>query len=417
MKKLISLMICLLLIISISVPAFASETENNTPSDHSDVETQAPPAETEPPSSETQAPPAETDPPSTETQAPSEETAPPSTNPPAGTEAPEGHIHVWGTGTVTTEATCTTDGIRTYICSCGTTATETIRATGHTYDNVCDPECNTCKATREIQHNTTGWHHSWEGHWRSCTLCKAKLDFGNHFAGPAATEEQDQLCLTCGMVLTPKKSHQHSYSTKWTSDETGHWYACESCQEKKDFNYHEYDDLCDPDCNICGFASPTAHSFDETWSHNEEGHWSFCVLCDEKTPVEAHTADPNVPETEAQLCTVCGYELAPAKEHVHEGAPHWSHDGESHWKICQCGEILDKVPHSWDAGTENEDTTITYRCSDCGAEMTEGEPKEPASFSLTTLLAILLAGCAAVAVVLSLVLHKGNKKNGRFVKN
>ena len=173
MKKLISLMICLLLIISITVSAFATETEGASQAEDSAVETQAspaetnppstetqaPPAETDPPSTETQAPPTETDPPSTETQAPSEETDPPGTNPPSGTETPESHIHVWGTGTVTTEATCTTDGIRTYICSCGTTATETIRATGHAYDNVCDPECNTCKATTN-NYNVIFFHNS-----------------------------------------------------------------------------------------------------------------------------------------------------------------------------------------------------------------------------------------------------------------
>lgn len=47
------------------------------------------------------------------------------------------HTHSY-TSSVTTEATCTTDGVRTYTCSCGDGYTEKITATGHTYfDGVC----------------------------------------------------------------------------------------------------------------------------------------------------------------------------------------------------------------------------------------------------------------------------------------
>lgn len=42
------------------------------------------------------------------------------------------HEHTWDAGKVTTEATCTTDGVKTYTCSaCGATKTEAIKATGH----------------------------------------------------------------------------------------------------------------------------------------------------------------------------------------------------------------------------------------------------------------------------------------------
>ncbi|MGM9552679.1 MAG: hypothetical protein ACI3V2_00100, partial [Faecousia sp.] len=44
------------------------------------------------------------------------------------------HTHTWDEGTVTTEATCTTDGVMTYTCgSCGETMTAAIPATGHDY--------------------------------------------------------------------------------------------------------------------------------------------------------------------------------------------------------------------------------------------------------------------------------------------
>lgn len=320
--------------------------------------------------------------------------------------------------TVTKEPTCQETGVKTHACSiCDYSFTEELaKLTTHTYDNACDPECNVCKATREIQHKfDSGWKRDWKEHWHVCSICKIKTDVGDHFPGPAATEERDQLCLTCGMLMTPRLNHEHKYASTWTSDETGHWYACEGCEDQKEFAYHEYDDLCDPDCNICGFASPTAHSFDETWSSDETGHWTVCVLCGEVKETEAHTADPNAAETDAKLCTVCGFEMAPAQEHVHEAAGDWLSDGEQHWKTCECGEVMDSAAHGWDEGTENEDTTITYVCTACGAEKTEGEPKEPSSFPAGLVFIALVV--AAVGLVVALILLLRTKKQaGMFIK-
>ena len=53
------------------------------------------------------------------------------------------HEHSY-TSAVTTAATCTTDGVRTYTCSCGDSYTESIPATGHSY---VDGVCTVCGAT------------------------------------------------------------------------------------------------------------------------------------------------------------------------------------------------------------------------------------------------------------------------------
>ncbi|MCD7766230.1 MAG: hypothetical protein LUH53_06910, partial [Lachnospiraceae bacterium] len=51
--------------------------------------------------------------------------------------------HSWDEGTVTTEATCSEDGVKTYTCTvCGKTKTEKIEATGHSYEAVVtEPTC------------------------------------------------------------------------------------------------------------------------------------------------------------------------------------------------------------------------------------------------------------------------------------
>ncbi|MCD7847331.1 MAG: hypothetical protein LUG49_04810 [Oscillospiraceae bacterium] len=59
---------------------------------------------------------------------------------------PDTVIHTWGEGVVTTEATCTEDGVKTYTCTvCGETKTETIPATGHSTEiqNAVDATCTT----------------------------------------------------------------------------------------------------------------------------------------------------------------------------------------------------------------------------------------------------------------------------------
>lgn len=52
----------------------------------------------------------------------------------AATEATEAHEHSYKE-TVTTPATCTEDGVKTYTCECGDTYTEAIPATGHSFTN------------------------------------------------------------------------------------------------------------------------------------------------------------------------------------------------------------------------------------------------------------------------------------------
>jgi hypothetical protein len=56
------------------------------------------------------------------------------------------HTHAWDSGTVTQVATCTSNGVKTYSCSCGQTKTETINATGH----------NWVEQTTTVHHDAVG---------------------------------------------------------------------------------------------------------------------------------------------------------------------------------------------------------------------------------------------------------------------
>ena len=55
-----------------------------------------------------------------------------------GCPGPVNTVDVWDDGVVTTEPTCTTEGVKTYTCSNGETRTESIPALGHDFGNWTD---------------------------------------------------------------------------------------------------------------------------------------------------------------------------------------------------------------------------------------------------------------------------------------
>ena len=382
--------------------------------------------------------------------------------------------HTWDGGTETTKATCQQDGVKTYTCTaCSAEKTETIQKTGihswsktdsaaehscsvcgvkenhsfkeeitkqptckkdgngskkkycsvcgysetivlpklttHTYDSACDPECNVCGRQREIEHTFTKvWSKGYDGHWHECTKCGEKADFSKHIAGPAATEEKDQVCTVCSYVITARKEHKHTYETQWTSDKVGHWHACtgKTCTMEKDYGAHVFDNDCDPDCNTCGYERENSHSYDtEGWQTTNFEHWNICSACGEESKHEKHVPGPEASEDNAQVCTVCNYELAPKLEHTHDFGPEYIGNDENHWQECECGELSVPEAHVWDAGTKTGKKTMTYRCTLCAEEKTEAVSS---GFPwLTVVLVILALICIGGIVVLAIMLKRG----------
>ena len=160
-----------------------------------------------------------------------------------------------------------------------------------------------------------------------------------------------------------------------------------------------------------GYETDTAHSFGKKWVSDEEGHWQVCENCGEKSKAEAHNPDPNAGEYDAVLCTVCDYEISPAVEHVHVFTEDWLTDDMSHWKQCECGETEELAPHSWDEGTKDRDT-ITYRCTECGAEQVEIVEKEGLpGWVLPVLLGLIVVLIVIIVIVL---LIPSDKFKGKY---
>ena len=111
--------------------------------------------------------------------------------------------HAWDEGAVTTEPTCTEDGVKTYTCSlCGETRTEPVPATGHTSDEgvvTTEPTCTedgvktyTCTVCGQVlkTESIPATGHSW-GDWVLTT--EPTLD---------ADGVETRTCQTCGATET-----------------------------------------------------------------------------------------------------------------------------------------------------------------------------------------------------------------------
>lgn len=388
----------------------------------------------------------------------------------------ETRTHIWDEGTVTKEASCTAAGEKTFTCPCGESKKEAIPVSGHsfsdwvntekkhsrecsgcgqiesgnhswkeeivkkpsckeagstkktceecgysisvimeklkehTYENACDPDCDVCGTKRNVSHKYgNSWSRDSSGHWHECTKCGEKTDFNKHYPGPAATEKEAQVCITCDYVIQEKLNHTHEFAKKWSKDETGHWHACEGCDEEQDFAKHIYDNDCDEECNICEYERKDVHSVEETWQSNEKTHWKVCELCTKKLELDSHIPGLEATEDAPQLCTVCGYEIAPAAEHTHDFSSLWMKDADNHWKVCTCGEQSVPFPHSWDEGQKGGKNSVIFTCEDCGEERMEVSSGFPWWIPVILIILVLVAGGVAYFL---LVLPK--QQSGKF---
>lgn len=311
--------------------------------------------------------------------------------------------------------TCKEGGNTRKTCTvCGYSVNElTDKLKDHTYENDCDPECDVCGAKRNASHKYgNSWSRDASGHWHECTKCGEKVDFKKHYPGPAATEKEDQVCITCDYVLQERLEHTHKYDKKWSSDESGHWHICEGCDKEADFAAHSYDDACDERCNICDYEREDAHSLSEEWNSNDKSHWRVCEVCGDKIALDAHVPGPEATETDPQLCTVCNYMIAPVAEHTHDFSSGWEKTAENHWKECECGEQSVPFPHSWDSGHKGSKNSMIYSCSDCGYERMEVTQSGLPWWIPVILIVLVLAAGAAAYVFLVLP----RQQTGKFSK-
>lgn len=256
--------------------------------------------------------------------------------------------HTWEFVEVTQAATCTATGTQTVRCvTCGREKSEEIPVTDHNYGafETVDGEnhshtCADCGHVETLVHSYTDqYSHDAHGHSLVCDDCGAPQEPQDHVPGPEATGSDPQLCTVCGRMLKAALNHVHSYPEEWITDEYGHWYGCEFCEDRSEQAFHSFNSVCDDTCDVCGYVRVPTHDFSDVLTSDESGHYYPCHGCDEKKAFAAHTPGAAASISAALNCTVCGYELAPRVAHDHQ----YTVENGKHYHICECGETTPDV--------------------------------------------------------------------------
>ena len=317
--------------------------------------------------------------------------------------------HDWDEGVITTEPTCTKDGVKTYTCKdCKITKTEEVKALGHDYskDWTIDKKA-TCTEEGSKSHH--------------CTRCGSKVDttvipktshnFDNGVITTKATCKKDGVkTYTCKGCKTTKteviKALCHDYSKDWTVDkkatcteEGSKSHHCTRCDSKIDVTVipktsHNYDEgviTTSPTCTKSGVKTFTCkdckttkteviealgHNYSKEWTVDkkatctEEGSKSYhCTRCDEKTgvtviPKTSHNFDNGVITT-APTCTKDGVKTFTCKDcktTKTEVINALGHDYSSDWTIdkkATCTESGSKSHHCARCDSKTDVTVIS----------------------------------------------------------
>ena len=229
--------------------------------------------------------------------------------------------HSWNDGEVTTPATCTTDGVKTYTCKvCSETKTETIKASGHTVveDAAKEPTCTEtgltagkhCSVCNEVLEAQTVIPA--KGHSMTKTEAKAATctEAGNNAYWT---------CETCGQMFKDEQGTQptnvaaetikaldHDFTGAWVNtDAAGHYHKCTRCDATDTVIKHTFNGKpCNEEdkCNDCGYVKLAGqHTWGEkTYKWNEIFKCTAttaCTSCNQGLQVIVDGVKTTVPAT------------------------------------------------------------------------------------------------------------------------
>ena len=218
--------------------------------------------------------------------------------------------HSWNDGEVTTPATCTTDGVKTYTCKvCSETKTEPIKASGHSLTKV-EAVAATC---------TEGGNNE----YYTCSVCKKV------FKADKTTETTvaDETLAALGHKLTKTEAKAATCTEAGNSE----YYTCGNCG--KFFSDADGKNEIAKDSWV---IKALDHDFTGAWVNTDAaGHYHKCSRCDATDTVVKHTFNGK-PCNEEDKCTVCGYVKA-AGVHAWGTAEYkWSDDYKSCTATVKC---------------------------------------------------------------------------------
>ena len=155
------------------------------------------------------------------------------------------------------------------------------------------------------------------------------------------------LTLTLNGCKLMEDSHQHTFSSEWSYDQTYHWHK--------------------PTCGHVVISDKAEHTF---------GEWEIKIQ-----PTETK------PGRRVRQCSVCEYEedeILPIVEHQHTFSSDWTTNSNYHWHEATCGHdaTTEKQPHTFGewvvdkAATSEEEGLRHKNCTLCNYRVEEVIPRE-----------------------------------------
>ena len=181
-------------------------------------------------------------------------------------------------------------------------------------------------------------------------------------------------CANCTAVITPAKSNHEA------NEDDGDCTTAITCKN----------------CTTVMTDANAAHSFTETWQNDETQHWHACknTGCTKTDVKENHISSGPATEAAANKCTVCGYVIEDQLNHDHDYKTQ-KNDEINHWMECDCGAKENVAAHT--AAIDDNDCTTATLCSVCNYEMTPAKADHEANAdddNCTT--AVTCKNCATV---------------------
>jgi len=174
------------------------------------------------------------------------------------------------------------------------------------------------------------WESNESVHWKKCTVngCTFSAASGEHSFDVGEADSFGnfyEVCTICGYKVT---KHEHVYSKDYSFDDTYHWYACNGteCSEiadKKEHSLMEYTlsngGVEIAKCSSCAYVKERlhVHSFSDKFTFDESQHFKECLIpgCKFKAESAFHNMEsagvteeptPDMPGKEKFVCSVCG---------------------------------------------------------------------------------------------------------------
>ena len=233
---------------------------------------------------------------------------------------PDCGSHTWILQNVQ-DATCTSNGYRSYSCACGQTKSETIYSSGHSYSYGSWEEYSSSQHRRESYCRNCGdsdyeyaSHSMSYGSWSnssssqhsrtaSCRTCGySTTDYGNHSYSTGSWSKysdtqhrRSKTCSGCGASTYDYANHSYSYGS-WVSDSETQHKRTKTCSACGDAGY-EYADHTDANgdgkCDDCGATVSLTIKWDAgTNGGTIDGKTSITTTGKPNTTATAPTSTP-----------------------------------------------------------------------------------------------------------------------------